>query len=190
MAKRVCPWWLGYFLASPLRRLISNPRKLLAPYVREGMTVLEPGPGMGFFTLVLARMVGPSGKVIAIDVQPQMLAGLKRRAVKAELVSRIDARLSSTDSLGLNDSRETVDFTLAHCVVHEMPAPGPFFSQAAAVSKPGALLLLVEPAGHVNAAEFDTELQAATAAGFTLLDHLSIRRSRGVVLRRDSRAPC
>ena len=55
MAHRVCPWWLGYLLASPLRRLMANPRKLLAPYVHEGMTVLEPGPGMGFFTLELAR---------------------------------------------------------------------------------------------------------------------------------------
>jgi hypothetical protein len=49
MAHGVCPWWLGYLLASPLRRLMMDPRKLLAPYVHEGMTVLEPAPGMGFF---------------------------------------------------------------------------------------------------------------------------------------------
>ena len=56
MAERVCPWWLGYLLASPVRRwMAENPESLLAPYVREGMTVLEPGPGMGFFTLPLAR---------------------------------------------------------------------------------------------------------------------------------------
>ena len=61
----VCPWWAGYILASPLRRLIQDPRSLLAPYVHPGMTVLEPGPGMGFFTLELARLVGPAGRVIA-----------------------------------------------------------------------------------------------------------------------------
>ena len=54
MSKRVCPWWLGYILVSPLRRLLLNPRELLAPYVKAGMTVLEPGPGMGFFTIELA----------------------------------------------------------------------------------------------------------------------------------------
>ena len=43
MAHRVCPWWLGYLLGAPLRRLMQDPRKVLAPYVREGMTVLEPG---------------------------------------------------------------------------------------------------------------------------------------------------
>ncbi len=53
--EKVCPWWAGYFLASPLRQLFQDPAKILAPYVREGMTVLEPGPGMGFFTLELAR---------------------------------------------------------------------------------------------------------------------------------------
>ena len=53
MAEWVCPWWLGYFLASPIRRWMQDPAKILAPHVREGMIVLEPGPGMGFFTLEL-----------------------------------------------------------------------------------------------------------------------------------------
>jgi hypothetical protein len=47
MPHSVCPWWLGYLLASPLRRLQYEPANILAPYVREGMTVLEYGPGMG-----------------------------------------------------------------------------------------------------------------------------------------------
>jgi ubiquinone/menaquinone biosynthesis C-methylase UbiE len=75
MGHRICPWWLGYILASPLRRLLQDPAALLKPYVREGMTVLEPGPGMGFFTVELARHVGPSGRVIAVDVQPRMIGG-------------------------------------------------------------------------------------------------------------------
>ena len=94
MAHRVCPWWLGYLLASPMRRLMQDPGKLLAPYVREGMTVLEPGPGMGFFTLEIARLVGPSGRVVAVDIQPRMLSSLKRRAARAGLLERVDARLA------------------------------------------------------------------------------------------------
>jgi len=83
MALRVCPWWIGYLLASPLRRRLGqDPVKILSPYVREGMTVLEPGPGMGFFTIPLARLVGPSGRVIAVDLQPKMIESLKRRAAK------------------------------------------------------------------------------------------------------------
>jgi len=127
MAKRVCPWWLGYFLASPLRGLVYDPASIVAPYVRSGMTVLEPGPGMGFFTLELARQVGTSGRVVAVDVQPRMIAGLKRRAAKAGVLERVDVRLAAPDSLGVGDLAGSVDFTLAFAVVHEMPAAGPFF---------------------------------------------------------------
>lgn len=90
MAHRVCPWWLGYLLASPLRRLMANPRKLLEPYVHEGMTVLEPGPGMSFFTLELARLLGASGRVVALDIQSKMLDGLKRRLAKAGFLERVN----------------------------------------------------------------------------------------------------
>ena len=98
MGHRICPWWLGYVLASPLRRLLQDPVAIVKPYVREGMTVLEPGPGMGFFTVELAREVGASGRVVAVDVQPRMVAGLKRRLAKAGLRERIDTRLASSDS--------------------------------------------------------------------------------------------
>src|SRR5512140_3805504 len=99
----VCPWWLGYLLASPLRRLFQDPARVLAPHVREGMTVLEPGPGMGFFTLELARRVGPRGRVVAVDLQPEMLAGLRRRAARAGLEGRIELRRARPDALGVED---------------------------------------------------------------------------------------
>ena len=182
MGERVCPWWIGYVLASPLRRLLHNERKILAPYIRPGMTVLEPGPGMGFFTLELARLVGPAGRVVAVDIQPRMIAGLKRRARKAHLLERIDARLASADSLGIDDLAGRVDFTLAFAMVHEMPAPGPFFTQAATASKPGAQVLLVEPAGHVTKELFDQELREATRAGFTVLGRPVVGHSLAALL--------
>jgi ubiquinone/menaquinone biosynthesis C-methylase UbiE len=186
MAKRVCPWWLGYLLASPLRRLLfENPRALLAPYLREGMTVLEPGPGMGYFTLELARLVGSSGRVIAVDIQPRMLNGLKHRAAKAGLLPRIDLRLATAESMELGHRGE-IDFTLAFAMVHEMPDAGAFFAQAAAASKKGAQLLLVEPAGHVNEKEFEAELEAAAVAGFTVVARPAVRRSRSALLRKDA----
>lgn len=184
MSKRVCPWWVGYLLACPLRRFPHNPPRILGQYVHEGMTVLEPGPGMGFFTLDLARLVGRSGRVIAVDVQPKMIAALKRRLAKAGLLERVDVRLVSPDSMGVNDLDGRVDFTLAFAVVHEMPAAGPFFAEAARASKPGACLLLAEPAGHVKDAEFEAELQTAAQAGFILSDSPSIRRSHAALLKK------
>ena len=55
-------------MASPLRGLLENPGELVGASVRERMTVLEPGPGLGLFTVPLARLVGPSGRVIALEV--------------------------------------------------------------------------------------------------------------------------
>ena len=184
MSHRVCPWWLGYLLACPLRRFAQDPAKLLAPYVREGMTVLEPGPGMGFFTLDLARLVGPSGRVVAVDIQPRMISRLKGRAARAGLLERLDVRIASSNSLGVADLAGAADFSLVFAVVHELPAMETFFAELAQASKPGAGLLLVEPVGHVKPAQFEAELQAAAKAGFVVADRPSIRRSRAALLKK------
>lgn len=160
------------------------PARILAPYVCEGMTVFEPGPGMGFFTLELARRVGASGKVVAVDVQAKMIAGLKRRAAKVRLLDRIETRISASESLGVDDLTGRVDFTLAYALVHEMPDSAQFFREAAAVSKVGAFLLLAEPSGHVKEEEFKTELKQATEAGFVIAGRPAIAHSRAVLLRK------
>ena len=184
MPFRVCPWWLGYLLASPLRRLLQDPRNLLGPYVREGMTVLEPGPGMGFFTLELARLVGPAGRVVAVDIQDRMLASLRRRAARAGLLERIDVRLSPAETLGIADLAGAVDFTPAIAVVHELLGVEPFFEEVAKATKQGGGLLLAEPTGHVKAANFEAQLQTAASAGFVLEARPSIPRSHAAFLRK------
>ena len=103
MAEHVCPWWLGYFLVSPIRRWMQNPDELIAPYVTPGMTVLEPGPGMGFFTLPLARRVG-SGRVIAVDIQPKMLNALRRKLALVFFLSRLH---SANGDVGAERARES-----------------------------------------------------------------------------------
>ena len=185
MAKRVCPWWLGYILASPLRRLMQDPAAIVQPYVRQGMTVLEPGPGMGFFTLELARRVGPNGHVVAVDVQPRMIAGLRRRLARAGLLDRVDARVATTDSLGLADLRGKVDFALAMAVVHETPSPGWFFGQVGEAMKPGGVVLLAEPSGHVKQVDFKAEIDAAIGAGLVVTEHPSVPRSQAALLKKN-----
>lgn len=184
MAHRVCPWWFGYFLISPLRRTRYKPADVVGPYVREGQTVLEPGPGMGFFTLELAGLVGARGRVVAVDVQAKMLDKLKRRASNAGLAERIELRWASADSLGIEDLAGAVDFTLAFAMVHELPDPSRFFREVAASAKPASLMLLAEPKGHVKQPQFDTELRLAKEAGFEVIDRPEIKRSYAVVLKK------
>jgi len=162
----------------------QDPFQILSPYVREGMTVLEPGPGMGFFTLPLAQLVGGSGRVIAVDLQPKMLASLQHRAAKAELLDRIDVRRTAADTLGIDDLTGKVDFTLAFAVVHEFPDDSKFFREVATVSKPGAKLLFAEPVGHVSDKKFEDEVNAAVEAQFTATARPSIRRSHAALLER------
>jgi ubiquinone/menaquinone biosynthesis C-methylase UbiE len=175
---------MGYLLASPLRRWWQNPEQLLAPYLRAGVTVLEPGPGMGFFTLPMARMVGATGRVVALDIQAKMLDVLRRRAAKAKLLDRVETRLATAESMHLDDLRGAVDFVLAGAVVHEMPSAERFFQEAAAASKDGALLLLAEPAGHVTTETFAVELEAARQAGWDLVSRPTVRRCLAALLRK------
>lgn len=178
----VCPWWLGPLLANPLRRLVQDPARILGPLLREGMTVLEPGPGMGFFTLEVARRVGPRGRVVAVDLQPEMLAGLRRRAARAGLEDRIETRSARRESLGVADLAGQVDLALALLVVHELPDPGRFFAELRAVLAPTGKVLVVEPRGHVAPASFEASLAAAARAGFRRSPGPKVWRSLTAVL--------
>jgi SAM-dependent methyltransferase len=176
-----CPWYIGYFLISPLRKLWQNPARILAPYVRPGFAVFEPGPGMGYFTLELARLVGPSGKVHVVDVEARMLTALDRRVRAAGLAARIDARVAGAESFGIGDLAGTVDFVLAFAVVHELPSAEEFFVEAAAAMKPGGTMLFAEPAGHVGVADFERSCADAARAGLIVTDRPTIRSSHAVV---------
>jgi cyclopropane fatty-acyl-phospholipid synthase-like methyltransferase len=185
MSEHVCPWWIGYFLVSPLRRWMQNPDELIVPYVTPGMTVLEPGPGMGFFTLPLARRAG-SGRVIAVDIQAKMLDALRRRATKAGLAQRIETRLASAASMGIDDLKGMVDFILAVAVVHEMPSAEAFFREAAAALAPGGRLLLAEPSGHVSEARFAEELTSAEHAGLAVKQRPAVKRCHAALLAKEA----
>lgn len=186
MAERVCPVWLGYLLVNPLRKLLESPDKILGPYVEPGMTVLEPGCAMGFFTLPLARMVGPSGRVVAVDLQERMLDRLKHRAEKAGLEDRVEIRLCQGGSLGLDDLEGKVDFAAAIHLVHEVPDKERFFGELRLALKPGAGLLMIEPKGHVSAAELERTTALAQKAGFSRVKELLNRGGRGAVFSRDN----
>jgi ubiquinone/menaquinone biosynthesis C-methylase UbiE len=179
---RVCPVWVGYLLISPIRKLFQNPEKILAPHVRFGMRVLEVGPGMGFFTLTLARLVGPSGRVICVDIQEQMISVLMRRARRANVADRIDARVCDADGLQVIDLARTIDFVLAFAVVHEMGNASRFFGEVATVLKPGGRVLFAEPRGHVSERDLQESLSAARQHGLQPIESLKVTRSHAVIL--------
>lgn len=182
MAKHVCPVWIGYLLASPIRKLFQNPDKILRPYIAENMTVLDIGCAMGFFSLPAARMVGRNGKVICLDLQKEMIKALEKRALKAGLTDRLETRLCNENALGLNDITEKIDLAFAVAVVHEVPDASAFFSQIYKTLKPGHKFLVVEPKGHVSVESFEKTISIAKENGFTVIDRPKARSGRIVVL--------
>jgi len=101
--KHVCPWWLCFTFDNPIRKLIHDPVKILSPYVHKGNKAIDIGPGMGYFSIPMAKLVGHSGHVTAIDIQPKMLSVLMRRAQKKGLSDRIKTHLAGPDSIGFHE---------------------------------------------------------------------------------------
>lgn len=193
MAHRVCPWWLGYLWPAHCGGSCRIPPAFWRRMSEKGVTVVEPGPGMGFFTVELARRVGSSGRVIAVDIQPRMLRGLERRVARAGLSKRVQTRLSQPDSMGIAELSSAADLVVAFAVVHEMPeaarfsgsCPMPEGGRPLAAGRAGRLLL-AEPAGHITALQFDDELADAAKAGLAVIDRPRIPRSRAALLRKRS----
>ena len=180
--RHVCPAWAGPLLCCPLRRLFERPETLLGDHVRPGMTVLEPGCGMGYFTLPIARMTGPAGKVLAVDLQPKMIEGLTRRARRAGLLDRIEAVACADGDLGLAARPGIVDLAVVIHVLHEVRDRQRFLEQVYAALRPGGRLLLLEPKGHVSRETLDAELALAERAGFRPAGEPLYRRSHGALL--------
>ena len=186
--KHVCPVWVGYLLASPLRKIFQNPRTILAPYVTPGMRVMDIGSAMGFFSLPLAQLVGPAGHVISVDLQQEMLDALRRRARRANLDDRIEPRLCTLESLAVDDLAGRIDFAVVFAVVHEVGDSSRLFAQIRAALKPAGRVLFAEPKGHVTEPAFRKSIAAAEAQGFRSVGSPHILRSHAVVLEKSKDA--
>lgn len=184
MAGMVCPVWIGYLLASPVRKLFENPYNILSPYLEEGMKVLDIGCAMGFYSLPLAQMVGFNGKVICVDMQKKMIKSLEKRARKTGLSNRIETRVCGQNSLGLDELTEEIDFALAASVVHEVPDAPTFFSEIRESIKQKGRLLVLEPKYHVSEKNFNISVSIAEQNGFRVIKSSPIGRSRSVLLER------
>jgi ubiquinone/menaquinone biosynthesis C-methylase UbiE len=167
-----------------VRKLLQQPDQILRPHLAAGMRALDVGAGMGFFSLPLARLVGIDGKVICVDLQEKMIAGLRRRAARAGLATRIEARVCTATSLRIDDLAGTLDFALAFAMVHEVPDKRRLLAEIKSGLKPGGRLLLCEPIGHVTLEAFAATLALARDAGCEIVAHPRIAFSHSALLER------
>jgi len=178
---RVCPVELAASLDNKIRRWLQNPREILAPYVKEGMTVLDIGCGPGFFSIEMAKMVGTSGKVISADLQEGMLEKLGGKIRGTELEQRINRVRCDQDKINIS---EKVDFILAFYMVHEVPDKNSLFKQLRDILNERGELLLIEPKLlHVSRKAFEVTTKVAENNGFKIYQGPKLRFSWSAVLR-------
>lgn len=160
---RVCPWWMTWTFDNALRRLVHDANTMLEPYVVPGSRVADIGCGMGYFTVAMARLAGPTGQVQAVDLQPQQLRTAEKRCRRAGVADRVLFVEAAPDSLRLTGP---VDFVLAFWMVHEVGDRAGFFEQLRAATESGARVLVAEPMFHVPLETAEAELALARRHGF------------------------
>ena len=178
---RVCPVEIAGMLDNKIRRWLQNPRKILGPYIKEGMTVLDIGCGPGFFSIDLAQMAGKSGRVIASDLQEGMLQKLRAKIQGTELAERITLHKCEENKIGV---AENVDFVLAFYLVHEVPNQEQFFNEIGLILKPNGQFFIAEPLFHVSKTAFEETIKKACAAGFTPIERPKVFLSRTAILKK------
>ncbi|MFH0842253.1 MAG: methyltransferase domain-containing protein [Bacteroidota bacterium] len=139
-------------LETPLRRLFQNPKRILRRYITPGMTVLDFGCGPGFFTIEMAGITGPAGKVIAADMQQEMLEIVNNKIKKYNLGNIVEVWKCTERSTGLSGK---FDFILIFHVLHELPDQAGFLKEVQTLLNQDGRILLVEPQFHVSGKEFE-----------------------------------
>jgi len=178
---RVCPVRLASSLDGRVRRWIHNPQRILAPYVKEGMTALDIGCGPGLFSMAMANMVGKTGRVISADLQEEMLQKLGEKIRQTELEGRIELVKCDADKINI---RTDVDFILAFFMVHEVSDKYSLFKQLKNILKEEGQFLLVEPKlFHVSRREFELTTRLAERTGFKIYPGPPIRFGWSAILR-------
>ncbi len=172
--RRVAPWWLfigysGFILIFwPFTEIFRNPRWrrkwLQRAGVKEGDVVLDEGFGMGTSSIAAARLVGPRGKVYALDNEPLHVVILWMRA-KMRLLKNLKVFLSSADSTRLPD--DSVDVVYISDAFHEFPKERTL-DELHRVLKPGGILAIWEE--HEKKAVTKTLKQASERGLFSFVE--------------------
>ena len=159
-----CPASLAGLVNNPIRRRYMRP-VLDRVDIHPGERVLELGPGPGTFTVDAARRVGAEGRVIAVDVQPEMIAQVEARVREAALTN-VETHVASAHDLPLDD--ESMDRAFLITVLPEIPDQARALAELRRVLKPGGVLSVTEEFLDPDYPFTFETIQRAEAAGFRL----------------------
>jgi len=174
-----CPVENAGGLDNSIRRFLQNPQKILKPYIKKGMTVLDLGCGPGFFSVEIAKMVFETGKVIAADLQRGMLEKVFKKIDGTELELRIELHKCQEDRIGVT---EKVDFVFAFYMIHEVPNQRTLFKELKSILKHNGQIFIIEPKIHVSKKSFEEMIDEVKIMGFEIKARPKVFFSRTVLL--------
>jgi precorrin-6B methylase 2 len=139
--------------------------------IEPGQTIADLGAGSGYYSFRIAPIVGPNGKVLAIDVQPAMLSAIHTRAQR-ERVENLETALARADDPHLAPA--SVDLLFMVDVYHELEYPYEVMTRVREALKPGGRVALIEyrkedpnvPIKEVHKMSEQQIVRELTAAGF------------------------
>jgi len=163
------PAFIGRFLDSDVRRKLQPPDKLIERSgIKQGMRVLEVGCGSGAFVTFVARAVGKTGKVFALDIQPGMLKQLEAKLTRPENrdIKNIKVILGSAYELPFEDN--SLDLVYMVTVLQEIPDKKKALKEVKRVLKPGGILAVTELLPDPDYPLRSTTVKTGKEAGFIL----------------------
>ena len=156
-------------LLHPLRPWIHPLRETVEKFgLKPGDTALELGPGPGYFTAEAARVVGPEGRVVCLDLQPEMIAMLRER-LDEQVIANAHPAVSDATKLPLAD--RSVDAAFLVTVLGEVPDRPRGMAELRRVMKPGGVLSICESLTDPDYQLEDSVRDLCRASGFEVLDH-------------------
>jgi len=163
------PAFIGVFLDSDYRRKLQPPDGIIeGSGIKPGQRVLEIGCGSGGFTTYVARAVGPTGQVEALDIQPAMLSQLEKKLALPENqdIQNITIHQASAYELPFED--ETIDLIYLITVLPEIPDQSRALEEIRRVLKPGGILAVSELLMDPDYPLKETTARRCEKAGFQL----------------------